>query len=375
MPSIRKPKTAGGTFAVRWRTKDGRHCEKGGFATEKQARQHGQEQEALERKNKNTKPSDQKLTLHDFVVGTWGKTVDVRESTKGDYELSLRNHVLPAFGNVPLVEIKPADIKAWFIELKDPQGKGMAESYAEKHCNMLGMILRSAVENDFLDKSPMPKLKRSKQARVRKVVPYTKVMVDRIAATFAARFKIVIWIGFYTGMRPSEILGLTWDQLNFEKEEIKVDRQLSRNPKLIHEPHLKTSASNRTIGFSKNLQSLIVDHVNKFGLGTEGLIVTNRSGNPWRYHDAAEMFREKVRPLGIAKGEGLHQLRHTCVSVLIHQGSNIKEIQAWVGHESIQETMDTYGHIFPDTMIKLSSRLDDFINESDEAPGQGKQSA
>jgi integrase len=365
MPSIRKPEKVDGTYAARWRTKDGRHAEHGGFATEKLALQYGQEQEALERKNKKTKPADLKITLHDFVVDVWAKTVDVRESTRDDYELSIKNHVLPAFGHVALVDIKPAAIKAWFIQLKDPQIHGMSDSYAEKHCNMLGMILRSAVENDYLDKSPMPKLKRSKSKRVRKVSPYTKDVVDQIASSFAERFRIAIWIGFYTGMRPSEMLGITWNQLDFEKEEIKIDRQLSRKPNKVHELHLKTSASHRTIGFPKNLQTLILDHVNKFGLGPDGLIVTNRSGNPWRYHDASQMFREKVAPLGFAKGEGLHQLRHTCVSILIQQGSNIKEIQAWVGHESIQETMDTYGHIFPDTMVKLSSRLDDFVNDAD----------
>jgi len=82
--------------------------------------------------------------------------------------------------------------------------------------------------------------------------------------------------------------------------------------------------------------------------------------------NAAEMFREKVRPLGIAKGMGLHQLRHTCVSVLIARGSNIKEVQEWVGHESIQETMDTYGLLFPAAMTKLSDHLDAYDDEEDD---------
>lgn len=61
-------------------------------------------------------------------------------------------------------------------------------------------------------------------------------------------------------------------------------------------------------------------------------------------------------------GEGLHQLRHTCVSVLIAEGANPKEIQDWVGHASIEETMDTYGHLFPNAKHQLSSMLDSYAN-------------
>ena len=57
-------------------------------------------------------------------------------------------------------------------------------------------------------------------------------------------------------------------------------------------------------------------------------------------------------------GEGLHQLRHTCVSVLIAEGANPKEIQDWVGHASIEETMDTYGHLFPDDFDEMTNMID-----------------
>jgi len=70
------------------------------------------------------------------------------------------------------------------------------------------------------------------------------------------------------------------------------------------------------------------------------------------------MFRVQARAIGLKSGEGMHQLRHTCVSVLIQSGANIKEIQAWVGHSSITETMDTYGHLFPDSMSNLADKLD-----------------
>jgi integrase len=70
------------------------------------------------------------------------------------------------------------------------------------------------------------------------------------------------------------------------------------------------------------------------------------------------VFRTAARTEGQPVGQGLHVLRHTCVSVLIQQGATPKDIQAWVGHTSIQETMDTYGHLFPDAKHSLARMLD-----------------
>ena len=70
------------------------------------------------------------------------------------------------------------------------------------------------------------------------------------------------------------------------------------------------------------------------------------------------MWREAARKAGLEVGQGLHQLRHACVSNLISEGANPKEIQEWVGHTSIQETMDTYGHLFPNAKHSLASMLD-----------------
>jgi len=77
--------------------------------------------------------------------------------------------------------------------------------------------------------------------------------------------------------------------------------------------------------------------------------------------EAAQMFRAAAKKVGLKPGEGLHQLRHTCVSVLIASGANFKQIQAWVGHASISETLDTYGHLFPESMMDLADKLDYYV--------------
>lgn len=76
----------------------------------------------------------------------------------------------------------------------------------------------------------------------------------------------------------------------------------------------------------------------------------------------------QARAIGMKEGEGMHQLRHTCVSTLIAEGGNMKEIQGWVGHSTITETMDTYGHLFPNSMGALSKKLDKHAKQHASTP-------
>jgi integrase len=163
----------------------------------------------------------------------------------------------------------------------------------------------------------MSKVKRKKPKKINKAMPLDLSTVQNIANSFAPQWRILIWMGFFTGLRPSELLGLTWDRLDFEKGEILVDRQLSRFSDQVFEEHLKTTKSYRVIPFPVRLQAMLEEHKSQFGLGPHGLILKNRSGNIWRYKDACAMYRDIARPLGIERNKGLHQLRHTFVSTLI----------------------------------------------------------
>lgn len=351
-------------FSARWRSRQGQQAEKGGFSTKREAEQFAEEQEAKERRGKNTRPSEVNMTLREFVQEIWGPSLDVEDQTKTDYETIYNSHIDPEFGDRVIGTITPAEIQRWRVRLKNTvatTGYRLKQSYIEKLTNQLGSILRVALDNDVIHTNPMSKIKRRKPKSEKRVIPLDMTTIKNLADGFAPRWQIVIWIGFFTGMRPSEVLGLTWDRLDFENQEITIDRQLSRDNKKIFADHLKTSKSYRKIPFSPFLQNLLLEHRENHGLGPHGLILQNRSGNIWRYKDASAMFRLIARPLGFDKGEGMHQLRHTCASVLIKLGNNAKQIQEWLGHESILETMDTYGHLFPRDLHEVCARLDEYV--------------
>ena len=354
----------GKTFSARWRDVDGRDAEEGGFVDRISAINYAKDKEYEVRRGKKTKPSEMNLTLLVFIEKFWISTLDVTRGTLVDYQYSLNGSIIPEFGNMSMKEIKPADIESWVVSMKN-SGR-LSDRTIEKRRLLLASILKKAVQNEYLHKSPFDKLSFSKARVINKVVPLNLDQVNALANALTPRFRIMIWIGYYTGMRPSEILGLTWGQLNFDDETILVDRQISRDISEVHAPQgLKTLNSERVIGFSKDLQLLIRDHVETFGLGPNALILKTNGGKVFRYKGAIEMFRAAGRGIGLRTGEGLHQLRHTCVSILISEGANAKEIQEWVGHASIEETMDTYGHLFPNAKHELSKMLDNHVKKQD----------
>jgi integrase len=69
-------------------------------------------------------------------------------------------------------------------------------------------------------------------------------------------------------------------------------------------------------------------------------------------------FRPALPKVGLPDGVRMHDLRHTCASLLIAEGANVKAVQKQLGHKSATITLDTYGHLFPDEMERLAERLD-----------------
>ena len=311
------------------------------------------------------------MTLNQFVLDIWAPSLDVTKQTKLDYQLQYNCHIEPFFGEKAMSTIAPADIQKWRVKLKNAPAKTgyqLSESTVNKLTNLLASVLKSALDNGKIYTNPMSRVKRKKPKKVKKATPLELETVQALANSFAPQWRILIWMGFFTGLRPSELMGLTWDRIDFEKDLILVDRQLSRFSEQIFEDHLKTTKSHRIIPLPAGLKALLIQHERQFGLGPHGLILKNRSGKIWRYKDACAMYRDIARPLGIQKGDGLHQLRHTFVSTLIHLGVNAKQIQEWVGHESILETMDIYGHLFPNSLNELSQKLDDYVSRQIQEP-------
>ena len=102
-----------------------------------------------------------------------------------------------------------------------------------------------------------------------------------------------------------------------------------------------------------------------YPLGSDGLLFTNPQGGPLRRTRFSEVWRPAVKAAGAPNGTGFHALRHYYASLLIDGGESVKIVQARLGHATASETLDTYGHLWPDTDDRTRAAVDRGLRASD----------
>ena len=220
MASTRK---RGKKYYARWIRADKTYGEKGGFATKNEAQLYANEEELKVKRGIAIAPKFEKMTFGDYVVNHWRHTLTVSQQTKIDYQNTLNVHVLPYFGHVKMKDIKLNDVKEWHAALINKptrSGQRRSEYTVQKYVNLFSSVLKHAVDADVLEKTPFSKWKRHKVKPLRKATPLEVERAKLLAATLAPRWRLLVWIPFFTGMRPSEALGLTIDRIDFMKKEI-----------------------------------------------------------------------------------------------------------------------------------------------------------
>jgi integrase len=193
------------------------------------------------------------------------------------------------------------------------------------------------------------KLRRGRRTSQRdKIIPTKdeiRLIMERAPESHRALFVTAI----LTGMRISELRGLAWEAVDFERRLVSV-RQRADAYGQIGAP--KSRAGFRDIPMAPTVQRTLQEWQGKAPESDLGLVFPNASGKPQNYANIYNrVFRPMMVDLGIEDEHGdpkfgIHALRHAVASLFIEQGWNPKQIQTLLGHASITMTMDVYGHLF-----------------------------
>ncbi len=104
--------------------------------------------------------------------------------------------------------------------------------------------------------------------------------------------------------------------------------------------------------------SALAAHLARYRPGSYGLVFTSRTGNPLRRNTAGEMWYRTRAAAGLPEWATFHDLRHFYASLLIAKGCSVKAVQRRLGHQSAMETLDTYGHLWPDSDDETRQAID-----------------
>lgn len=163
----------------------------------------------------------------------------------------------------------------------------------------------------------------------------------------------IAFIGAYYGLRRSEILGLKWSAIDFEKKTITINHTVVRVKTTSASDTTKTHSSRRALNLFDTAEKCLLkiyreQEENKaFFQGdyknTGNYIFTWEDGSPYDPNYISKLFQKATKKFGRPE-ISLHKLRHSCASMLINRGWDIKKLQYWLGHTDTQTTLNIYAH-------------------------------
>jgi integrase len=312
------------------------------FAKKIDADRHGITMEADQLRGAYIDPRQGKITLKTYAEQRWlPALVHLRPNSASRYASDVATHIVPLLGSRPLGALRRPDCTAFVAALA---AKPLAPSTVHTVYAVLRLLMQSAVEDQLIpanpcSRVPLPRLDKPV------VVPLPAEAVAALAGAMPPRYELAVWLAAGAGLREGEALGLTVPRVEFLARRLAVVEQMQNK---VLSP-LKTRASRRVILADDLVLNEVTAHMQRWAPGPWQLLITNRLGRPVQRNSFGFCWREAVKAAGLPEGTRFHDLRHFYASTLIAAGLHPKVIQERLGHATIAETMDTYGHLFPDS--------------------------
>lgn len=280
----------------------------------------------------------------------------LKPSTVRGYKDHFKLHITDFFGEIKLVDITPVIINR-FMEQKIKSG--LSNKTVNHLLTTLGTAFNWAINNNYMMYNPVSIVKKLKvqQKEMEFLTEEEIKKVLEVAETEYPDFYPILITTIYSGMRRGEVLGLTWDCIDFDKSIIKVRKSLYKGT--LSTP--KTDCSIRDIQVPSKLIQVLKQY-KKFAVKNElNLVFTQKNGKPIDADNLMNRRYRKILKLAGVKQIRFHDLRHTYASLLISKDLNFKYIQKQMGHSSFEVTMNTYAHLMPEVYEKSKLILNELL--------------
>ena len=301
---------------------------------------------------KNTfKPVE--ITFERFVKDVWQPAKmnlnEVRPTT-----IAFNNYILkiiiPYFDKLKLSEITSKTIEQYLDYLRNSyrskNGKGLAPKTVKHHYCLLNLIFQYAFKLDYIDNNPLTKVDTPKLIKHR-VDALTKDQVKTFIEelkTIPLMQRTMYTLLLTTGIRRGEMFGLKWKDIDFNNRLIRIERNViytKESGVIVGLP--KTTAGIRDIPITDGMIRLL----NEYKQGEkvfDNAFVFHTDNEPFKPHnpDYATRYLRKFMQRANLPNMSPHDLRHTCASMLLQSGADIKSVQDILGHADASTTLNFY---------------------------------
>ena len=307
---------------------------------------------------------------------------DLAPNTIRNYRERYTKDAQPIIGGLRLTEVKPMHSQMIFKRMEaNYAGSTMRQTYI-----MLGTMFKSARLNDMITKHPLDNVKTTKPVKAVNDINFLTVAEQEkfLEAAKCSPHYLQYCFLLETGLRTGELIGLTWDKVDFESKTITVNKSLEYRHSVgyWHAGPPKSLSSYRTIPLTKRaylILEMVYDGVGKrkearelsevleFMDSRSGKIdsfvmrdlvfINHRTGMPTKnstYDTNLYTLCEKAK----IKHISMHSLRHTYATRAIERNVNPKILQKLLGHSSVQMTMDRYVHVSEESMCEAVEKFE-----------------
>ncbi len=337
----------GGPWYVVWREPGTTRKTYETFSTFDEARDFRSDTEKALRVGNYVPKADREIALGAYIETVLENSRKLRPSTLGWYRYHYEHYVKGTrLAQRPIGGISSDVLNGWFKE------QGFKNGTEQAVRRLLTKALNSAVKKGILGASPLRDIEFARPTR-REVEPLPIEVIESLADAIEPRYRAVVLLAAYGGLRAGEIGGLRLQDLDFDACEIRVRQAVVTVGGSAVVGDVKTDAARRTVDIPQDIAAELRQHVEEFGTAEDGRIFTtpprgDSAPNGLVSHfTLGKAFSKAIDRLDLEPRPRFHDLRHTCAALKIEGGAHPKIIQQQLGHSSIVVTMDVYGSLFP----------------------------
>lgn len=260
-----------------------------------------------------------------------------QKATWMGYESDIHNHLIPAFGQLTLNQLRPKDVRDWIAD----------QTCSAKRINNILIPLRrtfaDAFENELIDNNPLERIKNLPHVS-REVNPFNRREIALILSQLEGAERNLIQFAFFSGLRTSELIALRWHDVDFLAQKAHIRsakvRGIEKSP--------KTNAGSRTIDLEQEAIEALEAQLSLTS-GQEFIFLDPVSGFPWKND---QPIRRRVWTPALHKADLKYRkpysTRHTYASILLSEGRNPVWLAKQMGHADWGMLIRIYGRWIPD---------------------------
>ena len=328
--------------------------------------------EATSSIDRGTYQEPNKLTVAEYAKEYFSTcAVNLSHNTQVSYKRILDKHILPALGKVKLTDLNHRQVQRFVTSLSAQ--KGLSAKTVRNIHGVLHNMLESAARDELLlrNVSERCSLPRVTQHQVRAIT--TAELSRFLQAIDGKQFRNIFFIDIFSGLRLSEILGLRWDDVDFDYDCIYVRQQLQQKQikgdfsYFLAPPK---EGKQRKIILAQNAMQVLRHQRAKqleqrLAAGalwdnSFHLVFTNDFGQPLNRRTVYKHLKRILLDCGMGNYT-FHSLRHSFATISLENGDDIKTVQTNLGHYAASFTLKTYAHVSDQMQRNSAARMDALI--------------